>query len=320
MTLELSGGAVSGTAVVFGAGSGLGGEIARQYAAQGRPVRGVTRSGTGIPEGVENHRADLLNRSAAIAACRKASVIHLAANVAYPDWLSTFPVMVDNAIAAAQDTAAKLVFTDNLYAYGPVDGRFDERTPERPVGPKEKLRARLGRSLLEAHADGRARVTIGRVSDYYGPEARMSLPDELIIGPLSRGRNPIWFAPLNLPHTFAYSVDTAKALIVLGDDERADGRIWHTPADVTLPVSDFVALAGKVAGRPLRPIRLPAVTTHLMALFDRRLRGYSELEHQRTRPWVVDHSAFDHTFGPLPVTRHEEAIRRTIEWYRGAAR
>lgn len=308
------------TAVVFGAGSGLGAEIARQYVKAGRQVRGVTRSGKGIPEGVDGRRADLLDREAAIASSQGASVIHLAANVAYPDWISTFPTMVDNGIAAAEATGAKLVFTDNLYAYGPVDGPFDEQTPERPRGPKENLRSHLGHTLRDAHARGRVRVTIGRVSDYYGPDARMSLPDELVLEPLSRGRNSMWFAPLDMPHTFGYSIDTAKALVILGDDERADGRVFHTPAAETLPVSEFIQLAGEVAGRVRRPIRLPAATVRLMSLFDRRLRGYEELDHQRTQPWIVDHSAFDQTFGPLPVTSHAEAIKHTIEWYRAHAR
>ncbi|SBS76071.1 NAD-dependent epimerase/dehydratase [uncultured Mycobacterium sp.] len=311
---------MAGTAVVFGAGSGLGAEIARQYVEQGRQVRGVTRTGKGTPEGVEVCRADLLDRDAAIASSQGASVIHLAANVPYPDWLTTFPAMVANGIAAAEAANAKLVLTDNLYAYGPVDGPFDEQTPERPRGPKEQLRSHLGHTLLDAHARGRVRVTIGRVSDYYGPDARMSLPDELVLEPLSRGRNPMWFAPLNMPHTFGYSIDTAKALIILGDDERADGRVFHTPAAETLPVSDFIKLAGEVAGRVRRPIRLPTTTVRLMSVFDRRLRGYHELDHQRTKPWVVDHSAFDNTFGPLPVTGHAEAVKHTIDWYRANAR
>ncbi|GAA3594095.1 SDR family oxidoreductase [Kineosporia mesophila] len=307
---------MSDTTVVLGAGSGLGGEIARQLVDQERHVRGVTRSGAGIPDGAENHRADLLDRSAAIAACRGASVIHLATNVPYPDWVGLFPVMVDNAIAAAQESGAKLVFADNLYCYGPVDGPFDEQTPERPVGPKEKLRSRLGHMLLDAHAQGRARVTLGRSSDYYGPGSRTSLPDELIIGPLARGRNPFWFAPRDVPHTFAYSADTARALIVLGDDDRADGRIWHTPAAPTLPVSEFAALAGEVAGTSRRLLRLPGVTPRLISLFDRRLRGYAELDHQRTRPWIVDHSAFERTFASFRVTPHTQALKHTVDWYR----
>jgi hypothetical protein len=42
------------------------------------------------------------------------------------------------------------------------------------------------------------------------------------------------------------------------------------------------------------------------------------MDHQRTAPWVVDHSAFDATFGPLPVTPHEQAIAETARWYRSA--
>jgi len=311
---------MSDTTVVLGAGSGLGAEIACQLLAQGREVRGVTRSGNGVPAGAVDHRADILDRAAAIDACRGASIVHLAANVAYPDWLSTFPTLVDNAICAAETAGAKLVFTDNLYAYGPVDGPITEQTPEQPVGPKEKLRARLGRTLLEAHERGRVRVSIGRVSDYYGPNARTTLPTELILEPLIRGRNPLWFAPLHLPHTFGYSCDTASALVVLGDDDRADGKVWHTPAPDTLPVSEFIALAGTVSGRVRRPIRLPGATPRLMGLFDRRLRGYAELDHQRTKPWIVDHCAFTGVFDPFPVSGHDQAIEHTIRWYHDLSR
>lgn len=302
--------------VVLGAGSGLGAEIARQLLDQGHDVRGVTRSGQGIPPGAQNVRSNILDRRAAIDACRGAAVVHLAANVDYPQWLTTFPTMVDNAIAAAESAGAKLVFTDNLYAYGPVDGPITENTPERPAGPKEKLRSRLGRTLLDAHERGRLPVTIGRVSDYYGPDARISLPNELVIEPLARARNPLWFAPLDMPHTFGFSTDTAKALALLGNDPRADGKIWHTPAAETLTVREFIELAGRSSGRVRKPIRLPALTPKLMAIYDKRLRGYGELDHQRARPWIVDHSAFDATFGALALTDHEEAIERTLSWYR----
>ncbi|MBT0768291.1 NAD-dependent epimerase/dehydratase family protein [Kineosporia sp. J2-2] len=302
--------------VVLGAGSGLGAVIARRLVAEGRRVTGVTRSGRGVPGGVVSRRADVLDRASLVEVCEGASVVHLATNVPYPDWAARFPVMVDNAIAAAERSGAKLVFADNLYAYGPVDGVITEATPERPAGPKEKLRARLRQTLLGAHASGRARVTIAGISDYYGPDAHNTLPNELLLAPLVRGRNPVWFGPRELPHTFGYAPDTARALIVLGDDARADGRVWNTPAAPTLPVSRFAALAGQVAGRERRLLRMPAATVTLMSLFDRRLRGYGELNHQRTRPWVVDHSAFEQAFGPFRVTGHEEALHDTIGWYR----
>jgi len=248
--------------------------------AQQRHVRGVSRTGTGIPEGVENVRAVLMDQSAAIAASDGASVIHMAANVPYPEWLSKFPTMIDNAIAAVEAAGAKLILADNLYAYGPVNGPITEQTPERPVGATRSIRP---------HLAGRPCPWPG--AGHHRPRKRLLRTRRPHVAPrrngartLSRGKRPLWFAPLHLPHTFGYSVDTAKALVLLGDDDRADGRIGHTPAAETLTISDFITLGGNVSGRVRRPLRLPAVTTRAMALFDRRLRGYEEMGASTHRP------------------------------------
>jgi nucleoside-diphosphate-sugar epimerase len=300
------------TAVVLGAGRGIGREITRQLVAEGREVRAVTRSG-GVPEGAQDVRGDLMDRASTVKAVEGASVIHLAANVPYTSWVQMLPTMVENTIAAAEAVGAKIVYTDNLYAYGPVTGPLRESTPERPAGPKEKLRSALGKRLREASVP----VTTCRSSDYYGPGGVGSLPGELVIKPMSAGRAGMWFWPLDVPHTFAYLADTARAQIVLGDDERADGKVWHTPAAETLTVREFFALTGRVLGNGRKPMRLPAVAVAVGSLFDKRLRGSGEMDHQRTAPWLVDHSAFDATFGQLPVTPHEQAIEDTARWYRG---
>ncbi|ROP40008.1 NAD-dependent epimerase/dehydratase family protein [Saccharothrix texasensis] len=300
------------TAVVLGAGRGIGREIARQLVAAGREVRAVTRSG-GVPDGAQDVRGDVLDRRSTIEAVRGASVIHLAANVPYPNWLDLLPTMVENTVAAAEAVGAKIVYADNLYAYGPVSGAVAEDTPERPAGPKEKLRSELGKRLRAAAVP----VATGRSSDYYGPGGTGSLPGELLIKPMAAGKAATWFWPLDVPHTFAYLRDTARAQIALGDDERADGKVWHAPAAETLTVREFVALTGKVLGNARTPVRLPAWGVKVGSLFDRRLRGSGEMDHQRTAPWVVDHSAFEAAFGPWPVTPHEQAIEETARWYRG---
>ena len=81
-------------------------------------------------------------------------------------------------------------------------------------------------------------------------------------------------------------------------------------------VREFIALTGRVLGNARKPLRLPAFSVQVGALFDKRLKGSAEMDHQRTAPWVVDHSAFEATFGPFAVTPHEQAVEETARWYR----
>ena len=82
--------------------------------------------------------------------------------------------VIDGAAAAG----AKLVFADNLYAYGPHDGPMTEETPQRAAGKKGRTRIEMADAVLRAHADGRLRCAIGRSSDYYGPRGTASTVGE----------------------------------------------------------------------------------------------------------------------------------------------
>jgi hypothetical protein len=53
---------------------------------------------------------------------------------------------------------AKLVFADNLYAYGPPDCPMTEETPERAEGRRGRTRVEMARAVLRVHADGAAAV------------------------------------------------------------------------------------------------------------------------------------------------------------------
>ena len=77
-------------------------------------------------------------------------------------------------IEGAAAAGARLVFGDNLYAYGPVDGPLTEDLPYQAKGPNGLVRAQIAETLLGAHATGRIRATIGRASDFFGPHAHQS--------------------------------------------------------------------------------------------------------------------------------------------------
>jgi len=85
-----------------------------------------------------------------------------------------FPALTRSILGAAESSGAKLVFADNLYAYGPVDGPLREDLPAAARGRKGRIRIQMAAGLLAAHRDGRARVVIGRFWDYYGPHGLSS--------------------------------------------------------------------------------------------------------------------------------------------------
>ena len=111
------------THLVAGAGP-LGLAVARALQRRGSPVRVVTRSGrASVPDGVDVMAADFTNRSDARRICRSAAVIYHCAATPYGTWPRTLPPIMDGIIYGAATSGARLVYGDNLYCYGPVNGR-----------------------------------------------------------------------------------------------------------------------------------------------------------------------------------------------------
>ena len=117
-------GAVSergGLHVVLGTGP-LGLAVIRHLTGTGQRVRAVTRgSRDDLPEGVELVAADVADASEAERACDGADVVYHCANPPYAKWPELHPPLMHAIIGGTSAAGAKLVFGDNLYAYGPVD-------------------------------------------------------------------------------------------------------------------------------------------------------------------------------------------------------
>ena len=156
--------------VVLGAGP-LGLAVARHLAARGDRVRAAVRGGRAdVPEGVEVVGADLNVEADTKRACEGAAVVYHCANPPYAKWADLHPPLMDAVIEGAAAAGARLVFGDNLYAYGPVHGPLTEDLPYLASGPNGRTRAQIAETLLRAHESGRIRATIGRASDFFGPQ------------------------------------------------------------------------------------------------------------------------------------------------------
>lgn len=305
----------SGLNVVLGATGGVGAALVRTLAREGRQVRAVSRRVVDQPApGVEYVNADIATQDGAQRACAGAAVVFHAAQPPYHRWAEEFPAMTAAVIASAASADAKLVMVDNLYMYGPSDGPLTEALPRAAKGRKGVVRAKMEEQLLDAHRSGRSRVTIGRLSDYYGPHGTNSAVSALVLGPAAVGKAMRWVGSTSQPHTLHFVDDAARGLIVLADHDTADGAVWHLPAAPPMTGSDFMRLVNENLPAPVRAGAIGPMMMRISGVFSRQARESVECLYQWTAPFVVDSAQFETAFGGLPTTPHAVAVPATLRW------
>ena len=239
--------------IVLGTGP-LGLAVTRHLAASGDRVRVVNRGGrrVDLPEGVEVLAANVAEPVDARRACDRASVVYHCANPPYAQWPELHPPLMRAIIEGASSAGAKLVFGDNLYAYGPVDGALTEDLPHRARGPNGRARARIADDLLAAHQDGRVRAAVGRGSDFFGPHAHQSAVGDRVFARAVADKPAQVLGDPDAPHTVTYIEDFARALVTLGEKEEALGKVWHVPNAEPVTTRQFVEMVFAELGRPPR--------------------------------------------------------------------
>jgi nucleoside-diphosphate-sugar epimerase len=301
--------------VVFGTGP-LGLAVARHLAAAGKQVRLVNRSGQALaPQGATVVAADATDLAASRKVCEGAAVVYHCATGAYGRWAQFLPPLMSGIIEGASAAGAKLVYGDNLYAYGMVDGPITEDLPYRPVGPNTRARADVATLLMSAHAAGRIRATIGRASDFYGPYARQSTAGDGIFARTLAGKGAQVLGDPDALHTYTFIDDFAAGLVALAEHDQALGGVWHVPSAETVTTRRLIEIVFANLRRPATLQPAPKLAINLLALLVPAMAAVKETAYQREHPWVVDHSKFSHAFGGRP-TPHEQAVSLTMDWFR----
>jgi len=303
--------------VIIGAGP-LGLSLAEQLLGQDKHVRIVSRRGrplAGALRAAEVCVADVSALDQARAACEGASVIYHCAVPLYTEWVTRCVPLMAGILEGAATSGAKLVYGDNLYAYGPVSGPIHEGLAAAAKDRKGMARAQVADMLLSAHRLGRVRGTIGRASDFFGPRVLTSAMGERVFGALLAGRQAEMLGNLDLPHTWTYIEDFARALIVLGDRSEALGQIWHVPSAPTLTTRQFLLEVFTQLGIAPKVRVAPCWVIRTMGMFVPLMREVAEMLYEFERPFIVDHGKYERSFGNA-ATPHHEAIRRTLAWYR----
>lgn len=281
--------------VIIGAGS-IGSNVARLLAGRGESVRIVTRSGSGpkYPQ-VERVAADASDPDRLTELTLDAKVIYHCANPSsYTMWKRLLPPIQTAVIAAAKANGAVLAITGSMYAYGPQPGGvMNECTPMAATGSKGRLRKRLWEQALNSGV----RTVEVRGCDYIGRDANGVF--SIVIEPAMKEGRAAWVpADLDAPHTFTFNGDMARALVTLGNDERAWGQAWHVPSPPAIRIRELARRYAAAAGQPpVKLIPLPRAAMRTAGLLVPAAREMAEMDYQWYSPFLMDASKTADTFG-----------------------
>jgi nucleoside-diphosphate-sugar epimerase len=299
---------------ILGANGVIGRELSRALAAHTDRIRQVSRSPQRVNPGDETVAADLLDAEATERAVMGSSVVYLVAGLKYDIavWREQWPRVMGNVIDACKRHRARLVFFDNVYAYGRVEGAMTEETPFNPSSRKGEVRARIATTLLEEMRAGGLEAMIVRSADFYGPGATQSFPHATVFERLRAGKTPQWIGDPGAVHTFTYTPDAGRAVAVLAQSDAAYGQTWHAPTSAeAITGREFVRLACELAGRPFRLQAAPRAMLRLMGLFVPVLRENMEMMYQFEHDYRFDSGKIAAAYG-LVATPYRDGIATTL--------
>ena len=157
--------------VVFGTGQ-VGRHVVEQLVSHGIDVTAVNRSGRGDIAGAQIVAGDATDPAFTREVSAGADAVYFCLNATnYAAWAEEFPPLQRGVLAGAEAAGARLVVLDNLYAYGPTDGRplvetmpgtadFDQG--RHPGGDDRRTAARRTRPAASRSPSAEPPTTSGR--------------------------------------------------------------------------------------------------------------------------------------------------------------
>lgn len=300
---------------ILGAGGVIAHSLQQQLLSQNIPLRLVRRQAGPAPAEAESRSADLLNAQAVAEAVAGSEVVYLTPGLTYNArlWAAQWPVVMQNTIAACEKAGAKLVFFDNVYAYGLVNGSMTENTPYAPVSKKGKIRAQIANRLQGAMQAGEIQGMLVRAADFYGPNNPNSFVHQMIFKRMVAGKSAQIMVSAEMPHTFTFTPDAGRALALLGQTPDAYGQIWHLPAPAApISLGEMTALVADKLGLKAKSQIVTKGMLRVLGWFSPLIRENQEMLYQFENPYVFNSDKFKKRFPDFRVHSYAEGAEITL--------
>jgi nucleoside-diphosphate-sugar epimerase len=307
---------------VLGATGGIGGEVALALLQEGWRVRSLHRDPERAAQrahqlaDVQWVAGDALRREDVVAAAEGAHVIVHGVNPpGYRNWRGLALPMLENSIAAAKASGARLLFPGTVYNFGPdAFPSLSERSPQNPLTRKGKIRAEMEQRLQAASPEG-VRTLIVRAGDFFGPRTGNSWFAQGLIKPGRPVRSILYPGRPDAGHAWAYLPDMAATIgqLLNREAELADFDVFHFGGHWLEPGIEMAHAIQRVVGEPHPTIRrFPWVLAFAASPLVTVFREMLELRYLWQRPVRLDNAKLVAFLGAEPHTPIDAALHATL--------
>ncbi|HAR46308.1 MAG: NAD-dependent dehydratase [Nitrospirae bacterium GWC1_57_7] len=299
---------------ILGAGGVIGTELAKSLPKFTDRIRLVSRNPKKVNASDELLPADLRNAEQTSKAVKGSDVVYLTVGLPYniKIWQSQWPLVMRNVLDACRKHHAKLVFFDNVYCYGRVEGWMTESTPINPASRKGAVRTQVAAMVMDTITKGDVQALIARSADFYGPNTPLSFVNVMVFESLKQGKKAQWMINDSVKHSLTYTPDAGKATAILGNTDSAYGQVWHLPTDRNaLTGREIVEMAARELNVAPRYTVLPRWMMRMAGLFSGIIRESVEMLYQNESDYLFDSSKFDKVFD-FKTTSYGQGFKETV--------
>ncbi|MDP4237896.1 MAG: NAD-dependent epimerase/dehydratase family protein [Bacteroidota bacterium] len=304
---------------ILGAGGSIGNALTNELLKTNESIRLVSRSNYSVT-GTESFRADITSYEETLNSIKGSDIVYLLAGLPYDRkvWIKWWPKIMKNVIDACKNYDAKLIFFDNVYMYGKVDGKMTETTSYSPCSVKGEVRAIVANMLHTEMEHDNIQAIIARSADFYGPYAsNSSVLYFLVLDKMMKNKKAQWIADETKLHSFTYTQDCAKALNLLRKKSDCYQQVWHLPTySPAITGKSFIDLIAEELEVVPNYTVLKKWMLSPMGLFNRTVFESLEMIYQSEYDYLFDSTKFNEYFNFKPTT-YKTGIHETIEFYRG---
>src|ERR1700761_5609414 len=300
---------------ILGAGGAVANALTRELTNINETIRLVSRKPIqSAGKNITWQKADLLNYNELLAASKGSEVIYLTAGLVYDKniWQQQWPVIMQNFINLGKETGARLIFFDNVYMYGLVDGPMKEDTPYKPSSVKGTVRAKIADQLMDEAKAGNVKASIARGADFYGTDNMNSFFDMMVLDKYAKGQKAQWIGNSKKLHNFSYIPDMGKGMFLLGQHPESDNQVWHMPTAAPLTGKQFIELAARIYGVEPKVFAINKFMLWLVGLFQKVVMGTVEMYYQYSNDYNFNSDKFEKAFNFKP-TSYEDGIKLMSE-------